>query len=141
SGGRQGLRIVLLVRLSPVFPFNLLNYAFGLTQVTLRDYLIGSLVGMLPGTVMYVYLGSLVTSLTELAAGRPSGGALQQAFYFGGLVATIAVTLYVTRVARRALADATGEEARAEPAPAGQPSLSHAAGAYDLRTLAHGQPA
>src|SRR5439155_1598399 len=102
--GREGLRIVLLVRLSPVFPFNLLNYAFGLTRVTLRDYLIGSLVGMLPGTVMYVYLGSLVTSFTELAAGRPSGGALQQAFYFGGLVATVAVTLYVTRVARRALA-------------------------------------
>jgi len=74
--GREGLKIVLLVRLSPIFPFTLLNYALGLTRVAVRDYVIGSLIGMLPGTLMYVYLGSLVTSLTELAAGRPSGGAL-----------------------------------------------------------------
>ena len=71
--GREGLKIVLLTRLSPVFPFNLLNYAFGLTTVSLRDYVLGSLVGMLPGTVMYVYLGSLITSLSELAAGRTFG--------------------------------------------------------------------
>lgn len=72
--GREGLKIVLLTRLSPVFPFNLLNYAFGLAQVSLRDYVLGSLVGMLPGTLMYVYLGSLITSLSELASGRASGG-------------------------------------------------------------------
>src|SRR5207245_9653072 len=95
--------------------------------------------GMLPGTLMYVYLGSLVTSLTELAAGRPSGGALQKVFYFGGLVATIAVTLYVTRVARRALADATGEEARAQPAP-GPPSLIQPDDAYNRALLAHVHP-
>ena len=108
--GREGLKIVLLTRLSPVFPFNLLNYALGLTRVSLRDYVFGSLVGMLPGTVMYVYLGSLITSVSELAAGRTSGGAGQQVFYFGGLAATVAVTLYVTRVARRALADAATDE-------------------------------
>ncbi len=107
--GREGLKIVLLTRLSPVFPFNLLNYAFGLTRVSTRDYVLGSLVGMLPGTAMYVYLGSLITSLSELAAGRASGGATQQMLYFGGLAATVAVTLYVTRVARRALAEATAE--------------------------------
>lgn len=108
--GREGLKIVLLTRLSPVFPFNLLNYAFGLTNVSLRHYVLGSLVGMLPGTVMYVYLGSLITSLSELAAGRTSGGSAQQIFYFAGLAATVAVTLYVTRIARRALAGATARE-------------------------------
>jgi len=138
--GRQGLKIVLLVRLSPLFPFTLLNYAFGLTRVTLRDYLVGSLVGMLPGTVMYVYLGSLVTSLTELAAGRPSGGAVQQAFYFGGLVATVAVTLYVTHVARRALADVTGDEAHAEPAPPVPPSLVQPDDEHNRALLAHVHP-
>lgn len=107
--GEQGLKIVLLTRLSPVFPFNLLNYAFGLTRVTLRDYVIGTVFGILPGTVMYVYLGSLITSLTELAAGRPSGGAAQRFFYYGGLAATVIVSLYVTRVARKALAEATSE--------------------------------
>jgi pyruvate/2-oxoglutarate dehydrogenase complex dihydrolipoamide dehydrogenase (E3) component/uncharacterized membrane protein YdjX (TVP38/TMEM64 family) len=111
--GRDGLKIVLLTRLSPVFPFNLLNYAFGLTTVSLRDYVLGSLVGMLPGTVMYVYLGSLITSLSELAAGRTSGGVTQQIFYFAGLAVTVVVTVYVTQVARRALAEATAETSSA----------------------------
>lgn len=105
--GREGFKIVLLTRLSPIFPFNLLNYAFGLTQVSLRGYALGSLIGMLPGTIMYVYLGSLVTNLSALAAGRPSGGTGQQLFYFAGLLATVGVTIYVTRLARRALAEAT----------------------------------
>lgn len=127
--GREGLKIVLLTRLSPIFPFNLLNYAFGLTKVSLRDYAVGSLVGMLPGTLMFVYLGSLITNVSELAAGRTSGGAMQQIFYFAGLAATVAVTVYVTGVARRALAEATEEpragaklagiaERRGMPAPA-----------------------
>ena len=55
----EGWKIVGLTRLSPVFPFNLLNYAFGLTQVSLKDYFLASWIGMLPGTVMYVYIGSL----------------------------------------------------------------------------------
>src|SRR6267154_2511121 len=56
----EGWKIVLLTRLSPVFPFTLLNYAFGLTRVKLSHYVLGSWIGMMPGTVMYVYLGSLV---------------------------------------------------------------------------------
>ncbi len=106
--GAQGFKIVLLTRLSPAFPFSLLNYAYGLTGVRFRDYVLGSLIGMLPGTIMYVYLGSLVTSVTELASGRASGGTGQQLFYFAGLAATVLATVYVTRVARRALAQATG---------------------------------
>jgi len=105
--GVQGLKIVLLTRLSPAFPFNLLNYAYGLTGVRFRDYLLASLVGMVPGTIMYVYLGSLITSVSELASGRTSAGAPQQLFYFAGLVVTVIATVYVTRVARRALAEAT----------------------------------
>lgn len=88
--GREGLKIVLHARLSPIFPFNLLNYVFGLTQVSLRDYVLGSLVGMLPGTILYVYLGSLITNLSALTAGRTSAGATQQIFYFAGLGATAA---------------------------------------------------
>ncbi len=55
---REGWKIVALMRLSPAFPFNLLNYAFGVTRVSLRDYVLASWIGMLPGTLMYVYLGS-----------------------------------------------------------------------------------
>jgi pyruvate/2-oxoglutarate dehydrogenase complex dihydrolipoamide dehydrogenase (E3) component/uncharacterized membrane protein YdjX (TVP38/TMEM64 family) len=117
--GREGLKIVLLTRLSPAFPFNLLNYAYGLTQVTFRDYMIGSLVGMIPGTAMYVYLGSLITSVSQLASGAPSGGAAKQALTFLGFAATVAVTVVITRLARRALDEATVERSddRARPAP------------------------
>lgn len=112
--GHEGFKIVLLTRLSPIFPFNLLNYAFGVTRVSARDYLLGSLLGMLPGTLMYVYLGSLITNVSELASGRAAGGSMQQLFYFAGLAATVGVSLYVTRVARRALVDATGARQRRE---------------------------
>jgi len=57
--GQEGWKIVGLTRLSPVFPFNLLNYFYGLTRVSLRHYVLASWIGMMPGTVMYVYLGSL----------------------------------------------------------------------------------
>ena len=99
----EGFKIVLLTRLSPVFPFNLLNYAFGLTPVSLRDYFLASWIGMLPGTVMYVYLGSAAKNLADLAAGKVEGGTGQQALFGVGLLATVAVTVAVTRVAKRAL--------------------------------------
>ncbi len=101
----EGLKIVGLTRLSPVFPFNLLNYAFGLTRVSLRDYVLASWVGMIPGTVLYVYLGSLAGSLAELGA-RDGGRArthAEWALYAVGLIATVAVTVIITRIARRAL--------------------------------------
>ncbi len=102
--GREGFRIVLLLRLSPLVPFTLLNYALGLTRVRLRDFAIASWVGMLPGTVLYVYLGSLLTSATELAAGvaRPESSA-SRLLYWGGLAATVAAAWLVTKTARRAL--------------------------------------
>ena len=67
---QQGFKIVLLTRLSPVFPFNLLNYAFGLTRIPFWKYALGSWIGMIPGTVMYVYFGAALGSFAELAAGK-----------------------------------------------------------------------
>src|SRR5262249_22721262 len=117
--GREGLKVVLLTRLSPAFPFTILNYAYGLTGVTFRDYLVGTVVGMIPGIVMYVYLGSLFTSVSELAAGHTSGGTAKQLLTFVGFAATVAVTVVVTRLARRALDEATADPAaRPGPAPA-----------------------
>ncbi len=103
--GKQGLRIVLLLRLSPAFPFNLMNYAMGLTRVSFRDYAFASF-GMLPGTLLYVYYGKLVGDVAALAAGmQPERGGAYYALLVIGLIATIAVTTVVTRAARRALAD------------------------------------
>ena len=101
--GKEGLKIVLLTRLSPIFPFNLLNYAFGVTGVSIQDYIIGS-IGMIPGTMMFVYIGSLVGSValigTETAPTNPT---LQWTIRIVGFVATIAVTIYITRIAKQAL--------------------------------------
>lgn len=101
---KEGWKIVGLTRLSPVFPFNLLNYAFGLTKVKLRDYFLASWIGMMPGTVMYVYIGSLAGSLATLGTGGRSRTPGEWALYGVGLIATVAVSIYVTRVARKALA-------------------------------------
>lgn len=102
----QGFKIVLLTRLSPVFPFNLLNYAYGVTSVAFRDYVLASWLGMLPGTVLYVYLGSAVKSLADLASGDVGGGSGEKIFFGLGLLATVAVTVFVTRIAKRALREA-----------------------------------
>jgi uncharacterized membrane protein YdjX (TVP38/TMEM64 family) len=102
--GRRGFYIVFLIRLSPVFPFTLLNYALGLTRVKLRDYIVASFLGMIPGTFLYVYLGSLITSAAQLLSGkRPAAGVWGEVLFIAGLVATVIVTWVITRIARRAL--------------------------------------
>src|SRR3984957_3419189 len=75
--GKEGWKMVILTRLSPVFPFNLLNYAYGLTSVSLRDYFFASWAGMIPGTILYVYIGSLRGGPARAAGGggtRPPAG-------------------------------------------------------------------
>jgi uncharacterized membrane protein YdjX (TVP38/TMEM64 family) len=113
--GREGWKIVFLTRLSPVFPFNLLNYAYGLTSVSTPAYFLASWIGMLPGTIMYVYFGSLAANLATLGGAAESRGAAQWILYGLGFVATVAVTVFVTRLARRALAQSV-------PAVAGEES-------------------
>jgi len=97
----EGWKIVGLTRLSPMFPFTLLNYAFGLTRVRLSHYVVASWIGMMPGTVMYVYLGSLA----KAATGERTRTTGEWVLYGVGLLATILVTLFVTRVAKQALAN------------------------------------
>ncbi|MFP8879169.1 MAG: TVP38/TMEM64 family protein [Myxococcota bacterium] len=105
----EGRKIVFLLRLVPIIPFNALNYGLGLTRVSFADYLVGS-IGMIPATLMYVYSGKVAGDVAELASGASvSQGAGYYAFLGLGLAATIAVTVVVTRIARRALAEATGE--------------------------------
>jgi len=106
---QEGLKIVFLTRLSPFFPFNLLNYGFGITCVSLKDYVIGSL-GMIPGTFLYVYFGSLVGDVAALhmPLDMPETVSfpmqmLHWAVKLLGLLATLGVTVQITRIARRSL--------------------------------------
>jgi uncharacterized membrane protein YdjX (TVP38/TMEM64 family) len=103
----DGRRIVLLLRLSPAIPFSVLNYALGLTRVRFADTLAAA-VGMLPGTLLYVYSGKLIGDVAALAGGAsaPRGPAYWTLLAVG-LAATLLVTWLLTRTARRALAQAT----------------------------------
>lgn len=106
--GREGLKIVFLLRLSPAFPFSVMNYALGLTRVRFRDYLLAS-VGILPGTVLYTYAGRVAGDLAMIAAGDAPVDATGNLVLLGvGFAATILVTVVLTRTARRALATSTG---------------------------------
>lgn len=105
--GAEGRKIVFLLRLSPVFPFNLLNYALGLTRVRFADFAVAS-IGMLPGTLLYVYYGKVAGDVARLAGGTgiPRGRGYYAVLGLG-LAATVLVTTIVTRTARRALEEAT----------------------------------
>lgn len=98
--GEQGWKIVSLLRLSPVVPFNLSNYFFGLTKIEFSPYVLATWIGMLPGAFLYVYLGHI--GKATLSGGRERT-AQEYLFLSVGLAATVAVTVYVARVANKAL--------------------------------------
>src|SRR5260370_5009266 len=95
-----GFKIVMLTRLLPLFPFTLLNYAFGLPKVRFRDYVLASWIGMPPGTVRYVYLGSTVKALADIAAGHVEGGAAGLVQCFVGPAGAVGVTAYRPQLGR-----------------------------------------
>lgn len=102
---KEGAKIVLLVRLAPVFPFTYINYAFGLTGVATGPYVLASLIGMTPGTFAYVYIGS--------AAAHAASGAqdtTRTVIQVIGAIAAIVATIFVARVATRAIRNAGVEQ-------------------------------
>lgn len=97
--------IMFLLRLSPLVPYNLLNYALALSGVRYREYLLAS-VGMIPAIIMYAYYGKVVGDVTRLAAGvAPPHGREYYLMLIVGLVATFAATSLITRAAKRAMAE------------------------------------
>jgi uncharacterized membrane protein YdjX (TVP38/TMEM64 family) len=100
----NGLWTVFLLRLSPLLPNELVNYGLGATRVGFRDYALASLVGMLPLTASYAWVGSLLTAVSDLTAGRPAvTGILGQLIWWGGLGTTILLAIGSTYLARGAL--------------------------------------
>jgi uncharacterized membrane protein YdjX (TVP38/TMEM64 family) len=101
--GQRGGLVVLLTRLSPAFPFSFLNYALGLTQVPLKTYVLVSWLGMIPGTLLYVYLGSIAQNLTALFSGELAESPVGNSLLYLGLFATLVLTVLITRFASGAL--------------------------------------
>lgn len=103
--GKQGGKLILLLRLSPIIPFNLSNYFYGLTAVKFWPYVVASWIGMMPGTFLYVYIGTAGKAAASAAAGGEGmkHGWQYWTFMSVGLVATIIGTIWVARIARNAL--------------------------------------
>ncbi len=118
--GQAGFKIVFLVRLSPLFPFTLQNYAFGLTDIAFWKYALASWIGMLPGTVMYIYFGVAAKNIAQIIAGEATMSTPQKVFFWVGLFVTIGVVVFVTKLAKNAIAPAvadteSGDEEVLEP--------------------------
>jgi uncharacterized membrane protein YdjX (TVP38/TMEM64 family) len=100
---KEGFKVVLLTRLSPILPFNLLNFAFGLTKISFRDYLLASWIGMLPSAVLYLYIGTAINNLAYLNSGRTTSSPANIAMLVVGFIATLAVIVVLARIARKVL--------------------------------------
>jgi uncharacterized membrane protein YdjX (TVP38/TMEM64 family) len=98
--GENGWKIVGLLRLNPLIPFNLSNYFYGITAIRFWPYVLISAIGMLPGTLLYAYLGAV--GKATLAA-KSSSSVWQYLLLGVGLGATVAVTIIISRIARNAL--------------------------------------
>jgi uncharacterized membrane protein YdjX (TVP38/TMEM64 family) len=96
----EGWKVVALLRLSPLVPFNLQNYFLGATEIGFFPYLAATFLGIMPGSAAYVYLGILGRAA---AAGEQGGGRLKIGLLAAGLAATIALIVIVGRKARMKL--------------------------------------
>lgn len=147
--GRQGFKMVFLSRLSPAFPFTLLNYLVGLTAIRTGAYALANLLGMVPGIFLYVYIGA---AARDALAGQAdvSAGVYQQVLRYVGLLATVAVVVVVTRIARKAMREAeetqnddtTTERPRLDPnhKPTPFEKMMIADDAYDRRLIENCHP-
>lgn len=110
----RGFSIVLISRLALILPYNLLNYAYGLTRVRLRDYVLGSWLGMLPGTALFVSAGAAVETASQVAAGKIPPSPTRSAMVVLGLLASVILVIWCGRLARKALREAEPGDEREE---------------------------
>jgi len=112
----KGWKIVALARLSPVFPFLVGNYAFGLTKIPAFHYFVASIIGTIPSAAVYVYAGTVAGEIAQSGSGSRGRTPAEWALLVGGLIATGILTWYIRRVAKEALVKNLGPQ----PGAAGQ---------------------
>ena len=101
--GERGFFVVLLTRLSPLFPYNLLNYAWGVSSVRLSRYVLASWMGMIPGTLLYVYLGAAASDVSQLFSGASREAVGKEWLFIVGLAATAVLVIFIARLATKNL--------------------------------------
>ncbi len=121
---QNGFKIVILTRLTPVIPFSLLNYIYSLTGVRVHDFLIASLIGMIPGTVMYVYFGSLFQNIPDIFSDHDKKPG-EMLLLVIGCIMTVTVMALVTRIAKKAIYKVSPSLECAEETPAEPWSRNH----------------
>jgi uncharacterized membrane protein YdjX (TVP38/TMEM64 family) len=135
--GEGGWRIIALLRLSPAVPFSLGNYLFGLTSIRFWPYVLSSWIAMLPGTFLYVYLGWVGGQGLSAVAGDEASRPLGQWILLGvGLLATVVVSVYVTRLARRAIAGQTQIDEAGDGSTPGPEAADDSAAGWTPATFA-----
>lgn len=99
----EGWKIACLLHLSPIIPFNILNYALGASQITYKNFIVATSVGILPGVILYVFLGSTIGDLTMAVMGKSdsANSTIQWLVSAIGVVATLALTIYLAKIARQ----------------------------------------
>lgn len=112
--GRDGFGIVLLMRLSPLFPYGLVNYALGLTRVRARDFVVASAMGMVPLNALYAWMGAAAPNVAQALEGRSNWGPWDWATTAAGVAASLGVIFLVTRAARRGLEQALVSEGQSD---------------------------
>lgn len=98
-----GFRIVFLLRLASIVPFAPLSYVLGASRISGRDFVLASWLGMLPGTFLYVYLGSLVSDVGQILNGEAANGSAARALTWVGLAAAVLAIIVIARFARKAI--------------------------------------
>lgn len=106
---KEGLKFTLLLRLCPLVPFNAFNYIMGVTSVSFKDYAIGG-VGMIPGTIVYVFVGTTIGNISDAAQGNFEGGTATLILLIVGTILAFAAIVYITIVVRRYLRKQLAED-------------------------------
>ena len=99
---KEGLKFTFLLRLCPLIPFNAFNYIMGVTSVTFKSYALGGF-GMIPGTIVYVFVGTTIGNIADAANGEFEGGTATLVLLIVGTVLAFAAIVYITVVVKRYL--------------------------------------
>ncbi|KAI9114850.1 hypothetical protein K1719_013863 [Acacia pycnantha] len=120
---KSGFKIVVLLRLVPLLPFNVLNYLLSVTPVSLGEYMLASWIGMMPITLALVYVGTTLKDISDVTHGWGEFSKTRWAFIFLGLVISVALMICVMRVAKSALDKALAENEDVEDITGSSPGL------------------
>lgn len=101
---RDGLKLAILLRIQPIIPWNILNYILSVTSCTVYDFTVGTIIGILPGSFTFLYIGVNLHSISEIAVGNRPLTLPSMIFLSLSAIATLTVITIITRESKRQLA-------------------------------------